>query len=108
MVRRALGSYAAALEKLIDALQDARAGKVRYRAWYAKISAAVAVLDDMGLRPGDHVVTVLQSGADIPSHGTLAMPVWGPILANMNQTQPHETLLRMSNLSRYLETVQVK
>jgi hypothetical protein len=61
-----------------------------------------------GKFPSSHVVTVLQSGADIPSHGTLAMPVWGPILANMNQTQPHETLLRMSNLSRYLETVQVK
>ena len=61
-----------------------------------------------GKFPSSHVVSVLQNGADIPSHGTLAMPVWGPILANMNQTQPHETLLRMSNLSRYLETVQVK
>src|SRR6202521_4018325 len=35
--------------------------RLTYRAWYAKISAAVAVLDDMGLRPGDHLVTVLQN-----------------------------------------------
>ncbi|MGP0090396.1 MAG: AMP-binding protein [Xanthobacteraceae bacterium] len=35
--------------------------RLTYRAWHAKVSAAVAVLDDMGLRPGDHVVTVLQN-----------------------------------------------
>jgi 2-furoate---CoA ligase len=35
--------------------------RLTYRAWYAKISAAVAVLDDLGLRPGDHLVTVLQN-----------------------------------------------
>jgi 2-furoate---CoA ligase len=35
--------------------------RLTYGAWYAKISAAVAVLDDMGLRPGDHLVTVLQN-----------------------------------------------
>src|SRR5580704_761151 len=35
--------------------------RLTYRAWYEKISAAVAVLDDLGLRPGDHLVTVLQN-----------------------------------------------
>jgi hypothetical protein len=29
--------YAAAFKKLLDALEDARAGKVRYRAWYANL-----------------------------------------------------------------------
>jgi 2-furoate---CoA ligase len=38
-------------------------GDVRlfYRDWYDKISALVDAFDDLGLRPGDHVVTVLQN-----------------------------------------------
>ena|SRR5271166_6440608 len=61
-----------------------------------------------GKFPDTHVVSVLQSGTVIPSHGTIEMPVWGPILANMNQTNPQDRLLRISNLSRFLETMQVK
>src|SRR5256885_11424660 len=38
-------------------------GSVRltYQAWYAKISAMVAAFDQLGLRPGDHLVTVLEN-----------------------------------------------
>jgi 2-furoate---CoA ligase len=38
-------------------------GEVRltYQAWYAKISAVVAGFDAMGLKPGDHLVTLLQN-----------------------------------------------
>ena len=38
-------------------------GKLRltYSAWYRKISALVAGFDDLGLRPGDHLVTLLQN-----------------------------------------------
>ena len=35
--------------------------RLSYRAWYAKISALVAAFDDIGLKPGDHLVTVLQN-----------------------------------------------
>ena len=34
------------------------------------------------------------------------MPVWGPILGKMNQTNRQEKDLRISNLSRYLESIQ--
>jgi hypothetical protein len=51
---------------------------------------------------------VLQSGATIPPHGSADMPVWGPILANMNQANPQDRMLRISNLSHFLETMQVK
>ena len=61
-----------------------------------------------GKYPDTHIVTVLQNGAQIPSHGTAEMPVWGPILGKMNQTSPQTRMLRVSNLSRYLETLQVK
>jgi hypothetical protein len=61
-----------------------------------------------GKFPDTHIVSVLQSGAEIPSHGTAEMPVWGPILGKMSQANPQDRLLRISNLSRYLETMQVK
>ena len=35
--------------------------RLSYRAWYTKISALVASFDELGLRPGDHVVGILQN-----------------------------------------------
>jgi len=61
-----------------------------------------------GKFPDTHIVSVLQNGAEISSHGTAEMPVWGPILGKMNQTSPQDRLLRISNLSRYLESIQMK
>ena len=61
-----------------------------------------------GKFPDTHIVSVLEYGTDIRSHGSAEMPVWGPILGKMNQTNTQERALRVSNLSRYLETMQVK
>lgn len=61
-----------------------------------------------GKFPDSHIVAILQNGVEIPSHGTAEMPVWGPILAKMNQSNAQDRMLRMSNLSRYLESLQVK
>jgi 2-furoate---CoA ligase len=35
--------------------------RLTYAQWYARISSLVAAFDRMGLKPGDHVVTVLQN-----------------------------------------------
>ena len=35
--------------------------RLSYRDWYRKISALIAAFDDLGLKPGDHLVTVLQN-----------------------------------------------
>jgi len=61
-----------------------------------------------GKFPGAHIDTVLQFGSRIPSHGSSEMPVWGPILGNMDKANPLLKKLRTSNLSRYLESIQVK
>jgi mono/diheme cytochrome c family protein len=61
-----------------------------------------------GKFPDTHIVSVLQNGVEIPSHGSAEMPVWGPILGKMNTANPQDRLLRISNLSRYLESLQVK
>lgn len=61
-----------------------------------------------GKFPDTHIVSILQFGMEMPAHGSAQMPVWGPILGKMNLTNPQEKQLRISNLSRYLETLQVK
>jgi 2-furoate---CoA ligase len=35
--------------------------RLTYREWYARISSVVVALDDLGLRPGDHIVSLLQN-----------------------------------------------
>jgi 2-furoate---CoA ligase len=55
-------SFLASVERDPDALAIIdRDVRLTYRAWYAKISALVATFDDLGLKPGDHLVTVLQN-----------------------------------------------
>ncbi len=61
-----------------------------------------------GKFPGAHIDTVLQYGSRIPSHGSPEMPVWAPILGDNAKADPLLKKLRISNLSRYLESIQVK
>lgn len=61
-----------------------------------------------GKFPDTHIISVLQFGSDVPAHGSAEMPVWGPILGNMNKTNLQDKQLRMSNLSRYLESIQAR
>jgi len=57
--------------------------------------------------PETHIVTVLEYGSEIPSHGSAEMPVWGPILGKMEKANPQVKQLRISNLIQYLKTLQV-
>jgi 2-furoate---CoA ligase len=55
-------SFMASVSRDPDALAIVDgAERLSYRAWYEKISALVAAFDDLGLKPGDHLVTVLQN-----------------------------------------------
>jgi mono/diheme cytochrome c family protein len=58
--------------------------------------------------PETHIVTVLEYGSEIPSHGSAGMPVWGPILGKIETVNPQVKQLRISNLIRYLKTLQAK
>jgi mono/diheme cytochrome c family protein len=64
--------------------------------------------NNRGRFPETHIYSALQFGSAVAPSGAGEMPVWGPILGKMNQTNPQEVLLRISNLSRYLETLQLK
>ncbi len=61
-----------------------------------------------GKYPDSHVVSVLQFGSTMPSHGTAQMPVWGPLLGKMDNVHTQDTQLRIANLSHYLHSLQVK
>lgn len=61
-----------------------------------------------GKFPDTHIVAILQFGADVPSHGSATMPVWGPILGTMNKANIQDKQLRISNLTRYLQTIQAQ
>ena len=61
-----------------------------------------------GQFPEKHVIEVLRFGVDVPSHGSTTMPVWGPVLGSMSNTNPTEKQLRINNLVDYLKTIQVK
>ena len=66
----------------------------------------VLARNNHGKYPDAHIVTVLRFGSDLPAHGSAMMPVWGPILGNMNRSNDMEKQLRISNLSHYLESLQ--
>jgi len=62
-----------------------------------------------GKYPANHVLSVLQFGAQTPSsHGNAQMPVWGPVFGSMSQTDPNQRTLRISNLTRYIQTLQAQ
>ncbi len=61
-----------------------------------------------GIFPDAHVDAVIRFGSPVRSHGTTQMPVWGPVLGNMNEATPMERQLRIHNLCSYLESIQAK
>ncbi len=61
-----------------------------------------------GAFPSVHVIGVLGHGTRVSGHEPSSMPDWGSLLGMINQDNKLAAPLRMSNLSRYLETLQAK
>jgi mono/diheme cytochrome c family protein len=57
--------------------------------------------------PADHVATVLRSGVS-GAHGSSDMPVWGPLFTEVSGRDQGLVQMRISNLVRYLESIQEK
>jgi len=58
--------------------------------------------------PRGYVLDVLRNGVDAPAHGTVEMPVWGPMFDLMNRNIQAQSKLRINNLVGYLQSIQVK
>lgn len=61
-----------------------------------------------GKFPSAHLATVLRDGVESKAHGVKEMPVWGPILRQTSHGQAGEVELRIANLTKYVESLQVK
>ncbi|MGA8224080.1 MAG: cytochrome c [Candidatus Acidiferrales bacterium] len=61
-----------------------------------------------GKFPDDYVANVLRNGAKAPAHGTAEMPIWGPLFATISGGDQAQVSMRISNLTKYLKSLQQK
>lgn len=65
-----------------------------------------------GKFPMQHVVGVLEFGIPVAAHGTSEMPVWGPLFSSLHAHEIHNreahVKMRISNVARFLESLQEK
>ena len=61
-----------------------------------------------GKYPSAHVASVIRGQADLASHGSKDMPVWGPLLSSVSQGHEAQVQQRVANLVDYIGTLQAK
>ena len=61
-----------------------------------------------GKFPEAKVSATIRGEADIPAHGSREMPVWGKLFWAMSHGHEGEVQQRVSNLNKYLESLQAK
>jgi mono/diheme cytochrome c family protein len=60
-----------------------------------------------GKYPSDHVAAILEGKVTLAAHGSKEMPVWGPIFMQLGEGHPGEVQQRVTNLTKYIEVMQV-
>ena len=61
-----------------------------------------------GKFPAAHVASVIRGQADLASHGSKDMPVWGPLFSSISQGHEGQVQQRIANLVAYIESLQQK
>ena len=61
-----------------------------------------------GTFPTAHVMDVLRNGVKAHAHGTSDMPTWGPLFQTVSSHDQGIVNMRISNLTSYLKSLQVK
>ena len=61
-----------------------------------------------GKFPALKVTAAIRGDGDVAAHGTKDMPVWGSLFWNMSHGHEGEVQQRVSNLTKYIETLQAK
>jgi mono/diheme cytochrome c family protein len=61
-----------------------------------------------GTYPSDQVRNAIEGDLRLPAHGSKEMPVWGSLFWQMSQGHSSEVQLRVTNLNRYIESLQAK
>ena len=60
-----------------------------------------------GKVPADHIATLLRNGVS-GAHGSVDMPVWGPLFAQVSAHDDAIVQMRIANLITYIESLQAK
>ena len=58
--------------------------------------------------PAMRIASILRGDAELSAHGSKEMPVWGPLFRSVSGGHESEVQQRISNLTTYIETLQVK
>lgn len=61
-----------------------------------------------GKFPSAKVVSTIRGEGAIPAHGSRDMPVWGKVFWSMSHGHEGEVQQRVSNLTKYIESLQSK
>ena len=61
-----------------------------------------------GKYPSDHVRSAIEGDVRLLARGPKEMPVWGDLFWRMSQGHSSEVQLRVSNLNKYIESLQAK
>jgi len=64
--------------------------------------------NNSGKFPADRVSSILRGQGTVTAHGNRDMPVWGPVFWRMSQGHESEVQERITNLTRYIESLQAK
>jgi mono/diheme cytochrome c family protein len=61
-----------------------------------------------GKFPDAHIAEIIRGDKLTVAHGDKEMPVWGPVFLTMGRHDPAQELIRIHNLTAYLESIQQK
>ncbi len=61
-----------------------------------------------GKYPALKVESAIRGESSLPAHGSKEMPVWGALFWSMSSGHESEVQQRVSNLTRYIESLQAK
>jgi mono/diheme cytochrome c family protein len=61
-----------------------------------------------GKYPSAKVTSILPGQSKLVAHGDQDMPIWGPVFWKMSQGHEEQVQMRITNLNRYLESIQAK
>jgi mono/diheme cytochrome c family protein len=61
-----------------------------------------------GKYPDNKVYGAIKGDSNTPAHGSKDMPVWGTVFQSMSHGDQGQVQLRISNLTKYIDSIQAK
>jgi len=61
-----------------------------------------------GRYPEMRVFNTIAGDANVPSHGSKDMPVWGPLFSRLSESEAPKAKLRIRNLTKFIESMQAR